>query len=423
MEEVREYELVEHKEAGITSLDSNPCYELSSKVRQESAFTTSQQVRSKSKKPIPYWICMCALVGFASAAFASLASITMWNISRVNHQSSEIFKLERMTTQLQISMNESVFKLERSIMEFQNSLSDQSEIQTNISGSLFSIVNNIIAQLNGRTSIYPANSCSHVLQLNPSSPSGHYWIRSSNGSAVRVYCDMTRSCGNITGGWIRVASLDWSNESLPCPDGFRERSDSNIRTCGIGSTSTGSCPSIIFETYSTVYSRVCGKINAYQVGNTDAFDTTYGRVSNTDIDSNYVDGVSLTHGSNPRRHIWTFVAAVNDDYQIPAPNSTCQCVRPGDRRIMAPPSFVGMDYFCDTGSQSGAQNGVFHSDDPLWDSAGCASTSTCCSFNNPPWFHKQLSSATTDDIEMRVCCDEGRDNEDIAVSNIEIFVQ
>ena len=105
---------------------------------------------------------------------------------------------------------------------------------------------------------------------------------------------------------MRVASLNWSNESLPCPDGFRKRNDSGIRTCGINSTSTGSYSRSIFETYSTVYSRVCGKINGYQVGSTDALGLRRGIIT---IDSNYVDGVSLTHGSNPRRHIWTFVAA------------------------------------------------------------------------------------------------------------------
>ena len=186
-------------------------------------------------------------------------------------------------------------------------------IQSNISRSLDSKLNNVIRSLTGQYLSLPADLCSHVLQLNPFSPSDHYWIRSSNGSAVRVYCDMTRSCGNITGGWMRVASLNWSNESLPCPDGFRERNDSGIRTCGIGSTSTGSCSTLTFETYSTVYSRVCGKINAYQVGSTDAFDTRQ-RHGNITIDSNYVDGVSLTHGSNPRRHIWTFVAAHDDRY-------------------------------------------------------------------------------------------------------------
>ena len=137
-----------------------------------------------------------------------------------------------------------------------------------------------------------------------------------------------------------MASLNWSDESLPCPDEFRERSDSDIRTCGINSTSTGSCPSLIFKTYSTVYSRVCGKINAYQVGTPDAFDTTHGRGSNITIDFNYVDGVSLTHGNKPRRHIWTF-AATHQDGPRPSifrfPGSTCQCVRPGDSIIIPPP--------------------------------------------------------------------------------------
>ena len=32
-------------------------------------------------------------------------------------------------------------------------------------------------------------------------------------------------------------------------------------------------------------------------------------VHNITIDSSYVDGVSLTHGQTPRKHIWTFAAA------------------------------------------------------------------------------------------------------------------
>ena len=369
-----------------------------------------EDLESQYKMPACSWMCGILLVGFilvGSAAFISLG-LTSWNINSnlktqtMGLQASNVAELERRLTQLQIIEN------------------NRNDIQSNISRSLDSKLNNVIRSLTGQYSNLLADSCSLVLQLNPSSPSGHYWIRSSNGSAVRVYCDMTRSCGNITGGWMRVASLNWSNESLPCPDGFRERSDSGIRTCGIGSTSTGSCPSITFKTYSTVYSRVCGKINAYQVGSPDAFSTTEGRGSNITIDSNYMDGVSLTHGSNPRRHIWTFVAA-HDDHSIYS--ETCQCTRPGDSRIMAPPSFVGMDYFCDTGSRTRVVHNSFFGNDSLWDGTGCASASTCCSFNNPPWFHKRLPSATTDDIEMRVCRDESRHNEDIAISNVEIYVQ
>ena len=33
-------------------------------------------------------------------------------------------------------------------------------------------------------------------------------MRSSNGSSVHVYCDMTKSCGNVTGGLTRVAILN-----------------------------------------------------------------------------------------------------------------------------------------------------------------------------------------------------------------------
>jgi hypothetical protein len=54
----------------------------------------------------------------------------------------------------------------------------------------------------------PAASCASLLAFSPTTPSGYYWVRASNGSAVRVYCDMTRSCGGVTGGWTRVAELD-----------------------------------------------------------------------------------------------------------------------------------------------------------------------------------------------------------------------
>ena len=100
-----------------------------------------------------------------------------------------------------------------------------------------------------------------------SSPSGYYWVRASNGSAVRVYCDMTRSCGDITGGWMRV---DMTNSSHQCPSGLtlRTESVSNIRACV--TASTAGCVSITIDIpYS--YSRVCGRVIAYQVGATNAF--------------------------------------------------------------------------------------------------------------------------------------------------------
>ena len=250
-------------------------------------------------------------------------------------------------------------------------------------------------------------------------------MRASNGSAVRVYCDVTRSCGGVTEGWMRVARLDFSNTSTSCPSGLRERVDSGIHTCGIES-SGAACPSVMFSTSGVEYTKVCGKVIAYQDRTPDAFGNN-NRSLNPTIDSNYVDGVSLTHGHTPRNHIWTFAAAIDDNGPSIAPLSFCECShsqRPGK----SSPSFVGQDYFCDSGSRmfEFSQEEIYttyYGDDPLWDGDGCGSESTCCSFNNPPWFHKELPSPTSDDIEMRVCCDEDRDNEDIAMSSVEIYVQ
>jgi hypothetical protein len=70
----------------------------------------------------------------------------------------------------------------------------------------------------GQTRALPVSSCVSLNDLPRFSPSGYYWVRTSNGSAVRVYCDMTRSCGGVTGGWMRVAELDMTNSSHQCPN-------------------------------------------------------------------------------------------------------------------------------------------------------------------------------------------------------------
>ena len=272
--------------------------------------------------------------------------------------------------------------------------------------------------LPGMTPSHPASSCADILKYIPDSTSGFYWIETLPGYSGKQYCDMTLSCGGVTGGWMKVAGLDMTNSSHQCPSGLRQRTDSGKRRCGINSNS-GICSSVTFPIKSSGYSKVCGKIIAYQVGSTDGF-STYGN-RNTGINGNYVDGVSLTHG-NPRRHIWTFVAALHEHNS--GYDSSCPCtVGTNANYASRPPAFVGNDYFCDTGSAGQFQYGVFYSGDPLWDGAGCGSQNTCCSFNNPPWFYKQLPQPTTDDIEMRLCRDEPLTNEDIPVEMIDIYVQ
>ena len=323
----------------------------------------------------------------------------------------------------------SIFTAHRvSSIEPINLLEVKSELLANISTDVSASFDTLQSDLGATSqalslhlSLSPFLSCSSIFLTNPSSPSGYYWVRASDGSAVRVYCDMSRSCGNVTGGWVRVASLDFVNMSAPCPDGFRGHNDSDISTCGIDSTSPA-CASVMFDTYNISYTRVCGRMLAYQYGTTNAFVQNAG--TSLTIDSNYVDGVSLTHGSNPRHHIWTFAAAL-DEFGA---NSGDVCSCSNSQRVGAsPPSFVSTgDYFCDSGVAGqfdSSGTGQFFATSPLWDGAGCSSASTCCSFNDPPWFHKQLLSSTSNDIEMRACINKGNSLVDIALSLVEIYVQ
>ena len=78
-----------------------------------------------------------------------------------------------------------------------------------------------------------------------------------------------------------------------------------------------------------------------------------------------MDGVSLTHG-NPRQHIWTFGAGLDEVATFPQYN--CPCTHtPTASQATPPPAliFVGNDYFCDTGSANQCQH-VFYPDNPLW---------------------------------------------------------
>ena len=180
---------------------------------------------------------------------------------------------------------------------------------------------------------FPAASCASVLLFAPSLPSGDYWIRSSNGSAVHMYCDMTRSCGNITGGWMRVAELDMTDTAIQCPSNLMLNTVGNSRTC-IPMNSNADCTSVYYPTH-TPYSHVCGMIKADAIGSPDGFEIYESErpmaTTNLNVSTNYVDGVSVTHGMDPRLHIWTMSIYGNSD------DCSCETNRP---------LFVASDFFC-----------------------------------------------------------------------------
>ena len=225
------------------------------------------------------------------------------------------------------------------------------------------------------------------------------------------------SCGG-TGGWRRVAFLNMTNPSHVCPTGLNLTTYSR-RTCG--RAHSGRCSSTTFSVGGYRYSRVCGRALAYQFGPIYAFLYYFTTIPRPGIDRHYVDGLSLTHGDpGSRQHIWTF--AGRQEGAAWSGYSICPC--DNGNRFPSPP-FVGNDYFCDTVAAQliPANSFVFFPNATLWDAQVCEGGGTCCKFNNPPWFTKNLANSTTEDIELRLCLTFGSSSSNIALEQLELYVQ
>ena len=256
----------------------------------------------------------------------------------------------------------------------------------------------------------PATSCKEIYECNSTAPSGYYWVRNATGSATQVFCEMnTTNCGNITGGWMRAAYIDMTNENNNCPQGLNYTVASSTRMCSRSHTGLISCSSVTFPTHGVPYTKVCGRARGYQYRTIPA---SYGG-QNT-LDSAYVSGLSVTYGS-PRSHIWTFAAGLSKDYHYTCCNCPC-APYPGP----AAPPFVGENIFCESGN-SGPLETQWYLDDPLWDSQGCASGSTCCD-RGGPWFTTTLSQEVNDNIEMRMCSHHALPSENLGVDELEIYI-
>ena len=217
----------------------------------------------------------------------------------------------------------------------------------------------------------------------------------------------------------RLAFLNMTDTTQQCPSNWQLIS-TPVRGCG-RSNPNPSCDSAMYASNGFNYNHICGRVIGYQNGTTDAFDTIVNSAKT--IDQPYVDGVSLTHGaSGSRQHIWTFAAAVQEQGPFYGAEFSCECTNTNYEWPYQVPSFVNNNYFCETGNPGPTNPVILHSDDPLWDGQGCASTSTCCQLNQPPWFCTSLLQTTSDDLELRICSNEESRSEDVIVSLVEIYV-
>ena len=152
----------------------------------------------------------------------------------------------------------------------------------------------------GISGAFPVQSCRDLADRKPWSESGEYWINpmvTDRASTRKVYCDLERNFTSTYGnGWMRVANLDMTNPTQNFPDGFRLYT--TLSKCLCGHHKTG-CISTFYSTHGVRYRSVTGRARGYQFGTTDGFASQF----SDNIDAAYMDGVSVTHGSSPRRHI------------------------------------------------------------------------------------------------------------------------
>ena len=223
-----------------------------------------------------------------------------------------------------------------------------------------------------------------------------------------------KECGK--GSWYEVLRVDMSDANSKCPDGWVEKTVEGVRVCGRGEVSKG-CKSAFLCNSIMDYTKVCGRAIGYQYGHTDAF-----APRSKNINQAYVDGLSITYGS-PRKHIWTYAAAVREGLSTYI-SSNCPCWSSNINLPSGtpPPSFVGNNWYCESGNPKMEHPHQLFSKDPLWDGKDCEGT--CCSNGkSPPWFSVTLPHSTNEDIEARLCSDEDSKGEEVFIKIFELYIQ
>ena len=307
---------------------------------------------------------------------------------------------------------------------------------------------------------YPGVSCEAIYNKNPGSQerSGYYWITDG---PRKVYCGMTYSgsscediynnnlatgdksgyyrinnstwtfcnmtaisdtngfvpfCAGVGGGWKRVAHINISAGD-DCPDGWRQDTYLGVSFCRVVSDGTRTCASATFPTNGTSYHRVCGRARGYQKGSANGFH--WGHRESQTIDGYYVDGLSITYGM-PRQHLWTYLHGQHDNKTSTGFNCPCATAIGGGPE---PFSFVGTNYYCESGSIATQNATAYYFNDPLWDGSDCYRSTECCNSPIQPWFYRELNGTTTSNIEARICHANRYSTGSMLIDQLELYIQ
>ena len=311
------------------SMEENACYEgIKSKSTDFKKENSLAQYQACKGVFFVLMIALLLLLGTISAciAFAVEISKLKSEMSSLQMESASQQSLNALATELEnltLQLNSSVIAtINASVMSFNqqqsqshNILDEKIELLNSSSQEQFTQ----LLELSGALLNTLPSSCA---ALPPFLSSGYYWIQPSIGSPpVQVYCDFNRQCG--CGGshtWTRVAFLNMSDPNEVCPSNWTTYT-SPVRACGTGDGAgiSNQCDSVINpNTMGQTYSRVCGRVIAYQHRNTVAFKTLV--TQNRTLEQQYLD---ITHGSaGSRQHVWSFASTLGDTY---GPPWSCSC--------------------------------------------------------------------------------------------------
>jgi len=278
----------------------------------------------------------------------------------------------------------------------------------------------------------PGDSCKDIYDRNMYSRknSGYYYVNTTVDGIKQVYCDMDLECGGYKGGWMRIAELD-TTKGDSCPgDWINDAVHSSLCT---GKNKQAGCYSATFTTSNTSYSKICGQVRGYQKGSPDAFyphafahNSTTGNIPSyiyspsvysKTVNGVYVDGISITLGKY-RKHVWTYAAGLSDDHDYRHENCPCASIS-----VSVSPTFVGNNYYCESGNTGSFDIKTLYKDDALWDGKQCLPGNSCCNVVGQPWFYRQLPTSEYEDLEVRICKDQHYDDEAIMIEKLQLFIQ
>jgi len=248
---------------------------------------------------------------------------------------------------------------------------------------LNSTIKNITLSVNKTSPVTVYSSCNESFQQQCTPKPGYYQLQLSNGPPLPSYCSWTVPCSNITGGWMRVAKLKKCKGVPQCFENLTTSAINGNTGCVATDIPTPGCAKVTFSTPGLLFSHICGTVQGVAYGTPDGF-----QMGASIANVTFVDGISLILSNKSHlRHLHTLSAHGGAGKTKPCNNGV--------------PEFVSENYQCMV---------TVHNDT-------CPITNKCS-----PFFHRDIGELTSGDIEMRICRDDGPNDEEIILNDLELYV-